>query len=34
MELYFHWSDLMGIAVFAISGTLAAWRKQMWMVLV
>ena len=29
MELYFHWFDLMGIAVFAISGTLAAWRKQM-----
>ncbi|EGM77528.1 Putative membrane protein [Rheinheimera sp. A13L] len=29
MELYFHWFDLLGIAVFAISGTLAAWRKQM-----
>lgn len=26
---YLHWFDLMGIAVFAISGTLAAWRKQM-----
>lgn len=29
MELYFHWFDLLGIAVFAISGTLAAWRNQM-----
>ncbi len=29
MELYFHWIDLLGIAVFAVSGTLAAWRKQM-----
>ena len=29
MELYFQWFDLLGIAVFAISGTLAAWRKQM-----
>ncbi|KKK99945.1 trimeric intracellular cation channel family protein [Rheinheimera mesophila] len=29
MEIYFHWFDLLGIAVFAISGTLAAWRKQM-----
>lgn len=29
MEFYFHWFDLLGIAVFAISGTLAAWRKQM-----
>lgn len=29
MELYFHWFDLLGIAVFAVSGTLAAWRKQM-----
>jgi uncharacterized membrane protein YeiH len=29
MEVYFHWFDLLGIAVFAISGTLAAWRKQM-----
>jgi uncharacterized membrane protein YeiH len=29
MESYFHWFDLLGIAVFAISGTLAAWRKQM-----
>lgn len=29
MELYFYWFDLLGIAVFAISGTLAAWRKQM-----
>lgn len=26
---YLHWFDLMGVAVFAISGTLAAWRKQM-----
>ncbi|MCH8537427.1 MAG: trimeric intracellular cation channel family protein [Alkalimonas sp.] len=26
---YLHWFDLMGIAVFAVSGTLAAWRKQM-----
>ena len=29
MEFYFQWFDLLGIAVFAISGTLAAWRKQM-----
>ncbi|WP_419570648.1 trimeric intracellular cation channel family protein [Rheinheimera sp.] len=29
MELYFHWFDLLGIAVFAATGTLAAWRKQM-----
>lgn len=29
MESYFHWFDLLGIAVFAVSGTLAAWRKQM-----
>jgi len=29
MELYFQWFDLLGIAVFAVSGTLAAWRKQM-----
>jgi uncharacterized membrane protein YeiH len=29
MEHYFHWFDLLGIAVFAISGTLAAWRNQM-----
>lgn len=29
MTDYFHWFDLAGIAVFAISGTLAAWRKQM-----
>ena len=29
MEQYFHWIDLLGIAVFAISGTLAAWRNQM-----
>jgi len=29
MEHYFHWFDLLGIAVFAVSGTLAAWRKQM-----
>lgn len=29
MEFYFHWFDLLGIAVFAVSGTLAAWRKQM-----
>ena len=29
MESYFHWFDLLGIAVFAISGTLAAWRNQM-----
>lgn len=29
MESYFHWFDLLGIAVFAISGTLAAWRKHM-----
>ncbi|MCC5853176.1 MAG: trimeric intracellular cation channel family protein [Alkalimonas sp.] len=26
---YLHWFDLLGIAVFAITGTLAAWRKQM-----
>lgn len=26
---YLHWFDLMGVAVFAVSGTLAAWRKQM-----
>ncbi|WP_397470984.1 trimeric intracellular cation channel family protein [Rheinheimera sp.] len=29
MEQYFHWIDLLGVAVFAISGTLAAWRNQM-----
>ncbi len=29
MEQLFHWFDLMGIAVFAVAGTLAAWRKQM-----
>ncbi len=29
MELFLHWFDLLGIAVFAASGTLAAWRKQM-----
>lgn len=29
MESYFHWFDLLGIAVFAVSGTLAAWRNQM-----
>ncbi|MGI5307952.1 trimeric intracellular cation channel family protein [Rheinheimera sp. WS51] len=29
MELYFHWFDLFGIAVFAVTGTLAAWRNQM-----
>jgi len=29
MEQYFHWFDLLGIAVFAATGTLAAWRKQM-----
>lgn len=29
MEQLFHWFDLLGIAVFAVSGTLAAWRKQM-----
>lgn len=29
MEWYFHWFDLLGIAVFAVSGTLAAWRNQM-----
>ncbi len=29
MESLFHWIDLLGIAVFAASGTLAAWRKQM-----
>ena len=29
MADYVHWFDLLGIAVFAISGTLAAWRKQM-----
>ncbi len=29
MAAYFHWFDLLGIAVFAISGTLAAWRNQM-----
>lgn len=28
MEDYFHWFDLMGIAVFAVTGVLAAWRKQ------
>lgn len=26
---YVHWFDLLGIAVFAVSGTLAAWRNQM-----
>ncbi|WP_333607544.1 trimeric intracellular cation channel family protein [Arsukibacterium sp.] len=26
---YFQWFDLLGIAVFAISGTLAAWRNHM-----
>lgn len=29
MAEYFHWFDLLGIAVFAITGTLAAWRNQM-----
>jgi uncharacterized membrane protein YeiH len=29
MEHFLHWFDLLGIAVFAASGTLAAWRKQM-----
>jgi len=29
METLFYWIDLLGIAVFAASGTLAAWRKQM-----
>ena len=29
MADYFHWFDLLGIAVFAISGTLADWRNQM-----
>ncbi|HSG53710.1 MAG TPA: trimeric intracellular cation channel family protein [Rheinheimera sp.] len=29
MQEYIHWFDLLGIAVFAISGTLAAWRTQM-----
>lgn len=29
MASYFHWIDLLGVAVFAISGTLAAWRNQM-----
>lgn len=29
MEQLFHWFDLMGIGVFAVAGTLAAWRKQM-----
>ena len=29
MEQYFHWFDLLGVAVFAISGTLMAYRKHM-----
>ncbi|WP_445426752.1 trimeric intracellular cation channel family protein [Alishewanella sp. HL-SH06] len=29
MTDYFHWFDLLGIAVFAVSGTLAAWRNHM-----
>lgn len=29
MATYFFWFDLMGVAVFAVSGTLAAWRNQM-----
>lgn len=29
MEQFLYWFDLLGIAVFAASGTLAAWRKQM-----
>lgn len=29
MEQYFHWFDLIGVAVFAISGTLAAYRNNM-----
>lgn len=29
MEQIFQWFDWMGLAVFACSGTLAAWRKQM-----
>jgi uncharacterized membrane protein YeiH len=29
MDHFLHWFDLLGIAVFAASGTLAAWRKQM-----
>tara|TARA_R110002126_G_scaffold161549_15_gene309425 strand:+ start:1898 stop:2566 length:669 start_codon:yes stop_codon:yes gene_type:complete len=29
MTTYFLWFDLLGVAVFAVSGTLAAWRNQM-----
>jgi uncharacterized membrane protein YeiH len=29
MESWFHWIDLAGVAVFAISGTLMAYKKQM-----
>lgn len=29
MTTYFFWFDLLGVAVFAVSGTLAAWRNQM-----
>ncbi|MDX1539181.1 trimeric intracellular cation channel family protein [Arsukibacterium sp.] len=29
MATYFLWFDLLGVAVFAVSGTLAAWRNQM-----
>lgn len=29
MEQWFHWIDLAGVAVFAISGTLMAYKKQM-----
>jgi uncharacterized membrane protein YeiH len=29
MTLYFHWFDLLGVAVFAISGTLMAYRKNL-----
>jgi uncharacterized membrane protein YeiH len=29
MATYFFWFDLLGVAVFAVSGTLAAWRNQM-----
>jgi uncharacterized membrane protein YeiH len=29
MEQYFHWFDLLGVAVFSISGTLMAYRKNL-----
>ena len=29
MDSLFHWFDLIGVAVFAISGTLVAYRKKL-----